>query len=142
MTNDEKAFEELKIFQKSISDHDAAFNKIRGWSITLISAISVGYLSDRLAISKLDYLSLSLMIVLFFSWSEAIHRVAQSRATKRTGEIERAIRGEIEYTGPFIRKTFKQGNSFSDQVVAVRKPRFYVTYLSLVVIILIVSVGR
>ena len=123
MNKENMALEELKIFQKTISDHEDVFLKIRGWSITLVSAISVGYLSDRISISYFEYVFLSLMIVVFFSWSEAIHRVAQTRAKNRSGEIEQAIRGEIEYNGPSIRATFTQGNTLACLLYTSPSPR-------------------
>lgn len=141
MDNVEKAFEELKIFQKIIHTHDAIFDRIRNWCITLVSAISVGYLSDSITISIFQYVFIATLIVIFFAWSEAIHRVAQTRALKRSSDIEMAIRGDTDYIGPQIRNSLQQGNKLSDQIKVIRRPRFYITYVSMIFIILILGFG-
>lgn len=134
------ALEEFRVLQIIIGNHETLFDKIRGWCMTLVGAISVAYISDDIEIAAIPYIILSWFIIIFFAFTEAVHRVAHGRAMNRSEEVEAAlVTKAANYDGPKIRKSLKIGNDLKSLMEFSHKLRFWVVWSSLFVIVLVVS---
>lgn len=134
------ALEEFRIIQTIIINHEALFDKIRGWCITLIGAISVAYISDDISISAAPYIILSWFIIFFFAFTEAVHRVAHGRAMKRSEDIESQLSNNCaKYDGPKIRESLKTGVTLPALKKFSNKLRFWVIWGTLLLIVIVVS---
>lgn len=134
------ALEEFRMIQTIIINHEALFDKIRGWCITLISAISVAYISDDISISAAPYIILSWFIIFFFAFTEAVHRVAHGRAMNRSEDVENQLSNNcLNYDGPKIRKSLKTGVTLPDLKEFSNKLRFWVIWGTLFLIVIVVS---
>jgi hypothetical protein len=134
MNDKDVAIEELKILQTIIHNQDIIFSRIRGWCVVVVGGISIGLLSDKIQIPNAPYLAISTLIVFTFTWTEAIHRVAQKRAMTRSGDVESFLRGEREYDGPLIRNSLNKTNRFKDQIGTFSNRRFIGFYFAILFI--------
>jgi len=133
------AVEELKIVEEIINYQESIRFKFLGWLITIISAISVAFLSSKLNISQNSFLLLSTLIIMIFLWLDTIHRVAVDRAIERAGKIERYLRAENKkYDGPKIGESISIKNGIKYQIIALANIRVYSPYLALFIAVLVI----
>ncbi len=137
--HDYKAMEELKLLQNVIGRQEDFRMKIKSWAVTLVSAVSIAFLSGKINISSKSYIIMSVGIIVSFCWTDVIYRVAQNRAMKRSGNVESYLRGEVEYSGPKIGSSLSIPNTLSEQFGAFNNVRTYSVYLILVILTLILS---
>jgi hypothetical protein len=102
MEKQQIAFEELRSLNDKISFQEEARAKVKNWAIGLITAISIAFLSDKVAFSRRGYLTISIGITILFLWLDIVHRVAQDRAIMRADQVERYLREGTGYDGPRI----------------------------------------
>ena len=125
------ALEELKLVQSIIHTQEQMRFKVVGWCIATITGLSVAYLSEKLDLPHTSYFVLSILIILIFLWLDTVHRVAVDRAIMRSGEIEKALRGEAEYDGPKIGESLSLKNGILYQLRSLKNVRVYGPYLAL-----------
>lgn len=133
------AIEELKILQSIIKNQDSIFSKIRGWCVVVVTGISGGFLSEKIQLESAPYFAISVFIIFLFTWTEAVHRVAQMRAINRSGNVESYLRGELQYDGPQIKNTLSKPNLITDQLATFSNRRFVGFYLTVLFIPIIVG---
>ncbi len=132
------ALEELKILQEIIARHDDISFKIKGWCVTLITAIILAIKSGKFSISVSSGLVLLGGISILFLWVDIIYRVAEDRAISRSREVERLIRDHIVYDGPQIAESLSVKTTFMDQMSSLNNIRIYVPYIAISIIVLAV----
>ena len=135
----EIALEELKILQQIVARHDDLSFKIKGWCVTLVTAIILAIKSDKYSISVSSGLSLLFGISLLFLWIDVIYRVAEDRAISRSRQVERLIRDHIVYDGPKIAESLSVKTTFMNQMRSLNNIRIYVPYISISIIVLAVT---
>ncbi len=134
------AFEEFRALQTIIGNHETLFDRVRGWCMTLVVAMSIAYLTKDVELAAMSYIVLSWFIIFFFAFIEAVHRVAHARAMQRSEEVEAILtkRG-ADYDGPKIRITLKANSDLPSILKSFHNIRFWVIWGSLFLIVLVVS---
>jgi hypothetical protein len=132
------ALEELKLLQAVIHKQDDARSHIVGWSVAVVVALTVAYLSDKGLTGK-TYCFLGTVVVLLFLWLDVVHKVAQDRAISRVKAIEKSIRTGTYYIGPCIAGTLTRPNTLYEQCLAARNVRVWAPYATLFLTVLLVS---
>lgn len=132
MTKLDLAIEEFKLFQAIIARQDDISFKIKGLCVTLhVGILALLYNSkiNSLLESKYIFFSIMLfMILVFFIWIEAIHRVAMDRALERSAEIEKEIRTNDLKEYPKIGLSLGRNNTPKDQFHAMNQIRLWSPY--------------
>ncbi|MDV5062092.1 hypothetical protein [Vibrio diabolicus] len=134
------ALEEFRTLQTIIGNHETLFDRVRGWCMTLVVAMSIAYLTKDVELAAMPYIILSWFIIIFFAFIEAVHRVAHTRALQRSEEIEAILmKGGVDYDGPKIRITLKIDSDSSSILKSSNNIRFWAIWGSLFLIVLVVS---
>lgn len=135
MESSEMALEELKVLADIISRHDEISLKIKGWCTTLVTGFLVAMFSGTIqAPLNVSGLLVAVIIVIFL-WIDVVFRVAEDRAINRQGEVEKALRGEVQYDGPKIKWSLSTPNTFRDQLRSLNNNRIYLPYVALSIIV-------
>jgi len=102
MVKNEIAFEEWKHVQAVIARKSESCLKIRGWIYTLISAIIIAHITNKITWSEIEVVLISIFITTFFLILEGIQALEHWRAIKRSNEIEQALKENNKYDGPIL----------------------------------------
>jgi len=125
------AFDEIKILNDIIGIQEDVRQKIRNWTIILISGVSIAFLSKKIDLGPYHYLAVCYSILLLFLWADVIHRVAQSRAIRRSIDVEKALGDGGQYDGPKIATSLSVSSNLREQWRAFNNVRVYSIYLIL-----------
>ncbi len=139
---EQHAFAEIKILNDIVSLQETVRQKIRNWAITLVSAVSVAYLSKDIEISTHTYIIVCYSVLVLFLWADVIHRVAQSRAIKRTVQVEDCFSGQTQYDGPKIATSLSPNSNIRDQWHALNNVRIYSVYIILAILATVLSICK
>ncbi|MDT7827168.1 hypothetical protein RQM65_00645 [Pricia sp. S334] len=133
------ATKEIEILNTAIARQEEIGLKIRGWCITLFSAITVAYLSDGfIDLSVGNYLIIVLISTFLFYLIESSHRLSEARAIKRSSSVEQIIRTDVmTYDGPLISQSL---TSNPKQVLfeVLTNFRIFPTYIAMIVIAILI----
>lgn len=136
----ELAIDEMKILRDIAKHQEDQRLKIKGWLITLVTALSIAYLTKKLSISALQYVGLSLLLSVLFLWLDVVFKVAQNRALKRCADVENYLRvGAGNFDGPLISVTLSKANTCSEQLAALNNVRVYGVYVLLAISVSIIG---
>ena len=137
-TNFELMIKEFDILQDVIKFQEDIRMKSRNWCITIISAITITFISEKISFSNLNFLIMNSVLIVLFLWLELIYRVAEKRAIIRSSYVESALRGEKKYDGPLIGKSLSKSNSIKTQIKELNNIRIYFTYLILFLLTILI----
>jgi len=94
---------ERKLIQKIIHKQEDIRYKNLGWSITVVSAISIASLSDKVGLSANIYFAMTSLLISIFALFHFIHRSEFYKAVDRSLVVEDHMKaGGDNYDGPLI----------------------------------------
>ena len=134
------AIKEIELLNVAIARQETIGLKIRGWFLTLISAVTITLLSkDSFGLSLIGYFAISVTIILFFFFIEISHRVVEFKAIDRSQHVERLIRENKvkKYDGPKISDSLVEKNP-KCWFEAIFHPRIFPSYLIIFILILLI----
>lgn len=137
-----RAMDEIKILQGIIADQEGNRLKLRNWGISLLSILTVAFLSeDALRIHPLSYFVIAMAFVGLFYLLEIYHAVAEYRAMDRSRAVEDCLRQRRRaYHGPLIGISLIQRFKKGELKKIARLRRIYLPYLVMSSVILLTIV--
>ncbi len=96
------ALEELKELQAIVSRHEEHAFKVRGYLYVIIGAMTTSLFLEKPYLSPVGYAGGCAIAIVLFMIMELIHRCYAARAIARVSDVEKALRGELDYRGPQI----------------------------------------
>lgn len=109
------ALDEWKEAQRIVIHHEQLIYHIRGWLITLVTAISIAALKHpEPIIGSFAFIGLGGSLVFLFYALEMYMRVPLHRTIKRAREIEASMRREKEYDGLRLSACLGEGSNWED----------------------------
>lgn len=142
MDEHQRAMEELRLLQEIIRHQEDLRAQLTNWSVGLISAISIVFLSAKIDLSGLHYILVGSALIIAFFWNNIIFRVAQSRAIARSNKVEECLRQGGDYDGPKIGDSIGGDNDIGEQVRAMNNVRIYAPYVILLIFVIIVGISK
>ncbi len=133
------ALKEIEILNLAIARQEDIGLKIRGWCITLITALTIAFLSNELITNKETFFWITLFVIFLFYHIETLHRVAEIRAIRRSQRVEKIMRLGLPYDGPDISRSLVFGRP-GDKRKAWFNPRIFWTYFFLFAFALVIYI--
>ena len=141
------AIEERKIIQTIIESQETIRMKLVGWSISLVTALTIAFYSKKICLSNLSYFIFVIIIIIAFFIIDFINLKVFIIMTKRSFDVEKMIREDINtYDGPKIQEELNKGVSISKIKNYFRRKyflyRFSSPYIALIIIAVVSCLAR
>jgi hypothetical protein len=97
---DEMAIEEWKALSSLIERLENNEFQMRNWLLGLLTGLAVVMFSEKILLPWQAFLGIGVIVVAIFMLMDLVHRMPKRYAIIRSKEVERCLRGELEYDGP------------------------------------------
>jgi len=121
------ALEERKLIQTIIESHETIRMKILGWCITIFTALTVAFHTNKIQLSIGEYYIFIGVIFIVFFLIDYVNRTTFEAVINRSNDVEEFIRTDIEnYDGPKIEDSIQNRSAWISFNV-----RFLIPYVAL-----------
>lgn len=138
------ALDELRILAGVIERKEAVRLRQRNWAITVVSGLSIAFLSDSAEIRTGAYVAVALATIAIFWLMETVYQHVEDRAIRRSRDLEEALREGRQYDGPLISESLSP-RSVGEQLRYVARtffaPRVASPYAALTAIVVAVAIA-
>jgi hypothetical protein len=139
----ELEIEELRQLQEIIGRHEDQAFKNRGWMYALLGALTAAFFKDGHLMRFGSYISISLLVSVFFLITELMHRGFVRLAIRRSAAVQSHLRKGSKYDGPLVSESMAAFSYFRAVTGEIYLPTVWVHYIGLWLLIgLIARVGK
>jgi len=142
---DALAFEEIKLHQEVIARKESFVFQMRGWLMTLLSALVVLLFSADGRISPWIFAITGLIVIGVFLYLEISEYQPLKRAIKRVKDIEIDIENRVEYSAPRLSRIYGRRLTWEEKWKELRQGPLVLRYglfVFLVIAVALMAAGR
>ena len=136
------ARDELQPLASIIERKEQVRLRQRNWVITIVSGLSLAFVSENVGLGRGEYLALALSSIAIFWLMETVYQHVEDRAIRRSRDLEEILREGRPYDGPLISESLAP-RALGEQVAYVGRtflaPRVASPYMALTLIVLAFS---
>ena len=129
------ALKELEILQAVIARQDQFKEKTKALAVTLLTALTVGYLSGQVTLNSFAYGAASIAVCIVFMAMEGIYGMTEIHAEERVDSVEDYLRtpnNNPSFTTPRIKDSLiRNGNEISAFKMSIMRWRTFYFYMPL-----------
>jgi len=117
------AMEEWRLLQAVIGRLEDNEIKIRNWFITVLSAFTLAFFIEKVAMPRIAFQLVVAGIAFVFLWLELVQRVPKRKAIDRAHVVERKLRRNGPFDSPKIGQSLKRAQIFTGALQPRELPR-------------------